>query len=189
MAQRTPFFPPSHLLNPSALQKYERGLPAKQYLMFAPSHRAFSVGSQPPTGGGADTQAPDGRRPGRGAARHATGGAVDAHLVTVEAADGGRAVALLGGPAAGVAARRATGGAVRRRGALQAEGGAVEADELALLALQLVRARGGALRLVAVLDVAGARPEHARGVAARHDALLAAARAVAHLRGPLVASK
>ena len=57
----------SHLLKPVALQKCDRGLPATQYLMLAPSQRAAWVESHPPRGSGGDTHAPTGVPPGVGA--------------------------------------------------------------------------------------------------------------------------
>ena len=112
-------------------------------------------------------------------AREARHAAVDAHLVTVEASHGDVPVASCGPRDA----RRSAGGAARRPipgdRALEAEGRAVEARQLALLAVQEVRARRRTPGLVAFCDAA-ARSERAGRLPADDDALLAAPRAIAH---------
>src|ERR1019366_6737419 len=130
------------------------------------------VGIAPPDGQRGRHASADRRASRRGRTDEPCGPAVDPDLVAVEAADRRVPLATLRRSGTRGPLRGARGGAIGRRHALQAEGRAVEARQLALLAVKEVRPRPGAPGLVAVLDVGSARTQGAGGLPVANQAFL-----------------
>lgn len=122
----------------------------------------------------------NGRAAVRGGARESRAPAIDPNLVPVDASNGNGSLAAFAGAGAGGAPGGAGGYPTGGRGACQSESRAVEARELALLAPEDVRSRGGAARRVSLLEVPGAWAEGAGRLPVDHEALFAPSRAVSH---------